>query len=503
MKNIALLMASLALAACSQSPRENFAAAQKAYAAHDYRAARVHLAAGLSAEPRNPAMILLKARTLLALGDGDGAGQALAQLAGGAPPKGVLAELTAEAALLRGDEAAAMTALGDRTSVEAERLRAVAALQNRDMAGAAAHFAKGEAAGGSARLYADHARYALLTGDPAAAKALLLKAAAKGPNDLDTLLVGGQLALRGGDLGTALGTYSRALALYPESLSALEGKAAALGDLGRTDEMRKLVDDAANFAPKEPRLIWLRTRAAAAQHDWKAVRALVQPLEATLDPLDPLRQLDADALTHLGQPESAIAQLQPVVQAQPGNRDAIRLLAEAKLAAGAAGEAVATLRVLVNNAPRADELALMAKAAKAAGDPQAALWEARAKAPAPQALGHDLAAGDAAIRRGDWAMAIAAYERILAQTNGANPLVLNNMAFSQSMVGNHDKALAFAARALKAAPGNASVLDTAGYVRLRAGRDRVESLRLLREAAAKAPGNPAIRAHLAEAERAG
>ena len=75
------------------------------------------------------------------------------------------------------------------------------------------------------------------------------------------------------------------------------------------------------------------------------------------------------------------------------------------------------------------------------------------------------------------------------------------MAYSQAMVGNFDKALDFAGRALKAAPDNPSVLDTAGYVRLKSGRERSEALRLLRLAAEKAPDNAAIRAHLAEAQR--
>ena len=145
----------------------------------------------------------------------------------------------------------------------------------------------------------------------------------------------------------------------------------------------------------------------------------------------------------------------------------------------------------------------MARAAKAAGDPRAADYERRARSPTPQVIGADLAEADAAIQRGDWAKAVVAYDRILAGTKGGNALVLNNMAYAQSMLGNHDKARNFADQALKLAPDNASVLDTAGWVRFRAGQDLDNAKRLLRRAAEHAPQNKTVQMHLAEATRAG
>jgi len=209
-------------------------------------------------------------------------------------------------------------------------------------------------------------------------------------------------------------------------------------------------------------------------------------------------------LLRLGQGEQAIAQLQPVVRAMPGNRDAVLLLGEALLARGDARGALAALRPLADSpAARGEELALAAKAAKAAGDPQAATYETRAKLPALQAAGRDLADADAAMRAGNWAGAVEAYDRILKVTDGRNPLVLNNMAYAQLMLGNHAAARGYADRAMKEAPDNASVLDTAGWVRFKSGKDIEEARRLLGRAAQLAPGNPAIRVHLAEAERAG
>jgi len=92
---------------------------------------------------------------------------------------------------------------------------------------------------------------------------------------------------------------------------------------------------------------------------------------------------------------------------------------------------------------------------------------------------------------------------VLAVTDGRNYIALNNMAYAQLMLGNTDAALDYSRRALKEAPNNASVVDTAGWVLFKSGKDPQEARRLLQRAAQLAPGNPAIRAHLAEAERAG
>lgn len=503
MKKLLILPLLLALAACGESPAESFAKAQAAFARHDYPVARITIGSALAGQPGDAAMLLLQARTLIALGDGEGAGAALEKLVGVGPAQGDLAELSAEAALLRQAPDVALALLGDARSVEAERLRALAAIQQQDLAGAGDHFAKAMAAGGNARTFADYCRFRLMAGDVAGAKELAGRAAKTAPDGLDTLLVGGQLALRQGDLKRSLEQYSRAAKLYPASLAALTGQAALLGDLGRFDQMQAITAQAATFAPKDPIVVFLTAKSAAARKDWAAVRAIVQPIEAGLPQHDPIRLLYGEALLRLGQNELAMAQFAPMTHGGPSTRLALRLLGEAQLASGDARLALTTLHPLATLADvRAEELTLIAKAATATGDPDAAKLASLAYTPAAQALGRDLADADAALRRGSWARAASAYERILAMTDGRNAMVLNNMANAQLMLGNQDKALEFAQRAAKQAPDNPSVLDTLGWVRFKSGRDVDEAKRLLRLAAEKAPANLTISAHLAEATRA-
>lgn len=503
MKKFILLPALLACAACADGPTDSLAKAKSEFAAHNYAAARIHLASYIAAHPGDRDVLLLQARTLLALGDGDGAQAVLAQLTGGTPKAGLLAELSAEAALLRGSPDAALQFLGTSTGPEAERLRAMIALQKGDRALAQNHFEASIAAGGNARAFADYARYHLLGGAIAEAETLAAKAAKADPDGIDTLLIQAELSVRRGDLSQALETYKRASKLYPNSLAALIGQAAVLGDLGRFDQMQSLLDRISAIAPNDPATLFLRARAAAAHKDWAGVRSVVQPIESSLGATDPLRVIYGEALLRLGQPEQAIAQLQPALRAMPGNPDAARPFAEAMMARGDPRGALAVIRPFADSpAARREDLEIAAKAATASGDPAAAGYQARSKQPAVVAAGRDLIDGDAAMRAGNWAGAAQAYDRILKSTDGRNPVVLNNMAYAQLMLGNGPLARTYADRALKEAPNHPSVLDTAGWVRFKTGQDKAEARNLLRRAAELAPGNSTIRAHLAEVERA-
>lgn len=495
------LSLALLLSGCGKEPGELLAQAKSEYAAHDYRAARSYIVEALKAEPANRDMLLLHARIMLAMGDGSGAGAVLEKLAAKGPRTSEMAELSGEAALLRGKPDAVEAYLAGVSSPEAERLRALAAMAQGDMKAAALHFDRATALGGNARAFADLARFRMMQGDEAGADEMLARAVKVAPGGIDTLLVGADFAARRGDLGTALERYGKARALFPGNVPALVGEAAVLGDLGRIPEMEQRIADMDKAGVTGLDATWLKARLARANGDWGKVRDIVQPVDADLPPGHPLRVVYAEALSRLGNAQQAIAKLQPLVQAQPANRAARMILAEAQIAAREPAAALSTIKPLADSPQaRPDELALAARIAKSAGDPVAASrYAQRSTQPAPQVLGGDLAEADAAMRQGDWARAATAYDRILKATDGRNVLVLNNMAMAQLMLGNAARANEFAQKALKLAPQNASVMDTAGWVLYRTGGDRSEAVRLLRAAAQKAPANATISRHLAEA----
>ena len=498
-----LLVVTLLLAGCGDTPQERLERAGKAFSRHDYRAAQVDLTAVLQTEPGNPAALELVARAHLAQGDGDGAQAALEKLVKTARKPADLPLLLAEAALLRGKGRLALDGVAARDSAEAHRIRALAQLMLGDVDAAAKSFAAGElATGDKARLLADYSRFELGRGDRGHAATLSAQALKAAPGTLDPLLAAAQLAVAKGDLAAALADYDQAAQAYPGNLAALTGKAAVLGDLGRDKEMAAQLAALGEIAGGSPAVAYLQARAAAGHKEWRQVRTILQPLESQLAARDDAMLLYAQAQLRLGQVEQARARLEPLHRRAPGHALTALLLAEAQLAGDDAKAAVATLRPLAARPEAAPEvLALMARAARTAGDPGAASYADRARFPTPQALGSELALGDSALKQGDWKGAAAAYERILIATDGNNPLVLNNLAYAHNRMGNNAKALGYAMRALKLAPDNPSVMDTAGWLLVETGGDRNRALDLLRAAARKAPGNATIRTHLSVAER--
>lgn len=491
------LAGALALAACGPDPDALLQRAKSAYAAHDFKAAQLDLAGVLATRPADPVVLELHARTALALGDGEMAAASLGKIPSGRRPADH-ALLSGEAALLRGRPDEARMAVGRLDVAEAYRIRALAALARNDQATARREFAAGEAAAGPpARLFADHARFRLHREDLAGAQELAARALKADPASLDAMLVAAQIAVAKGDLGGAVRQYEVVARRWPGNLAALTGKAGVLGDLGRLDEMEAVLALAVRSGASEAQLAWLQARAAAARKDWAKAREILQANEAGLSGRSDAQLLHAQALVQLGQPEQARARLQPMLTRQPGNLAVRRALAQAALAGKDPAAAVAALRPLAANPlAAAADLRLLADAARQANVPDAEGLARRARYPAPQELARALGDADTAMKARNWGNAITVYERIMAVTDGRSALVLNNLAYAHGQVGNKDRALDYALRALKEAPGNPSVMDTAGWLLFQTGRDRSRALILLQEASAKAPDNSTIAAHL-------
>ncbi|MCW1381831.1 hypothetical protein OLX02_03245 [Novosphingobium sp. KCTC 2891] len=489
------------LAGCGEDPAKRFARAQQEFAGHEYVAAQADLAAVLAAKPDDPAVLELHARNALAMGDGVAAGASLDKLPQPRRPRDY-ALLTAEAALLRGNAKQARALLGTDASPQGQRLRALALVGTGDKAGAGRAFDAALAAHpADARLLAAAARFRLAEGDTAAARALVDRALKADGSQLDAMLADAKVSTAEGDLARALSSYDKAAKAYPGNLPALVGKAGVLGDLGRTDGLEQAIKDLKGIG-SDAEITYLSARLAATKGQWQKVRDLLQADEAKLADRDDAGVLYAQALTALGQPEQARARLGPLLLRHPENLLVRRELAKAQLAGHDAAGAVATLRPFATSkTASAEDLRLLARAAKEAGDVDLASFDARARYPSPRAMGALLANADQAMQKGNWGNAVAAYDQIMAVTDGRNPLVLNNLAWAHSQLGNSDKALEYARRAWREAPTDPSVMDTLGWLLVSTGKDRAKGTALLRDAAAKAPQNPTIQKHLAEANK--
>ncbi|MCT2399551.1 tetratricopeptide repeat protein [Novosphingobium mangrovi (ex Huang et al. 2023)] len=504
MKYLIPIACAVLLSGCGVDPRQQYNRAKDAYAAHDYLSAKLDLVDLLEKDTGNRDARELLVRSYLALGDGEAAAAALLKLDPAQRPADYKVML-GEAALLRSRPDEALEAVGQVKGAGAERIRALAYLGKDNREAAAAAFAKGMISGQrDPRLLADYARFTLQQGDVKKARSLVDAALQADPNSLDALLVNGRTATAEGQLSLALDSYSRALDSYPGNLAAIVGKASVLGDLGRTDEMEQLLDSARSKVGGSDALTYLQARAAAARNDWKSVRNILQANETFVRDRDDASILYAQALDRLGQEEQARSRLMPVLTRSPNNAIARRLLATVQLKLGDANGALKTLEPLVGQpSALAEDLRLYAKAAKAAGRPDADRIAREALFPTPQSLAAELANADTALRARNWANAVVIYERIIAVTDGTNPLVLNNLAYAKGQLGDKADALKYALEALKYAPTNASIMDTAGWLLFETGTDRDRAVKLLREAAAKAPDNATIRQHLEKAQAAG
>ncbi len=498
---LSALAIALAVGGCSPDPKALADKARAEFAAHQYLAAQTDLAAALAANPGDAGLIELQARNALAMGDGIAAGASLERLTSLGKPAD-FHRLLAEAALLRGQAQDALAALGDDKTAAGQRLRGLALLAQGDKPGALAAFQAGLAAEPrSAPLLASLSRLKLLEGDTAEARRLADSALAADGNLLDALLVDAQVATAEGRLGNALAAYAKAGKGYPGNLPALTGQAGILGDLGRTDELAALLSGFQGQST-DGTLAYLKARLASAKGDWNAARDILQANEDKLKDRDDANVLYAQALTQIGQPEQARARLAPMLTRHPESVVLRRELGKAQLAGNDAAGAVQTLMPFAQSKSAApDDLRLLAKAAEAAGDPNAAFFAARARYPSPQSLGQALSAADTAMKASNWGNAILAYDQILALTDGRSALVLNNMAWAQAQVGNTDKALQFAQRAIQVAPEDPSVMDTLGWLLFQSGSNKNRALDLLRRAAQKEPQNQTIAKHLAEAQR--
>ncbi|MBF5088829.1 tetratricopeptide repeat protein [Novosphingobium sp. NBM11] len=503
MKKALILPALLVLAACgSETPQQHLDRAQAAFKAEDYRTARKELGEAVSAAPEDARILDLLARVQLRLGDGEGAQATLARLeaAGG---KGLeIARMKADAALLRGQAREALSLLGNDGHPEAWRIRASALLANKDEAGALEAYRKGLAAGGDARLVRDYARFLLDSQDIAGAEAQLADLRRRSPDALDTLMLAGDIDAQANRWDGALAAYKRAQSLYPTRPEPLLAQADAADQQGKLDEAEALVARATDVAPDSGDVLRMRIQIAAERGDWEKVRSTLAPRESSLEPRSPEGLAYAEALLRLGRAEQARAIYAKALLLSPQNPFARLMLAEAQLATGDAATAYATVKPLADSAmagPR--ELELAEKAARAAGDPAADTLKARLQSGDLRRTQQVAAAGQAAMARGDWSAAIAAYQQVSSYQSDAD--VLKRLAFAASQAGRNAEAIGFADKALALQPSNADMIHMAGLVRFRAGTDRDKAVAYLEQALRADPANRLFRNDLARAQVAG
>lgn len=376
MRRIAPLLALALLAACSGRTGTPYERALAAFRAGDMSTARVEVMNALEGGDGRAARIVL-ARINLATGDGVGAEAELARArAGGAAPADT-AHLMAEAKLLQGDPRAALAeaaGAGEAHAADAARIMGRAYLALGDIANATAQFNRALAlAPADSALWADLARFRRANGDLGGAVEAAARAVSLNPRNADALVLTGELARVQYGLAAAIAWFTRALEIDRNNLPALVERAATYGELGRMRDMLADARQAHRLTGGNASAYYLQAVLAARARDWSLARSLLDRTGGAFAATPAGRLLAGAIDIGQGNDGQAILKLAPLIDHQPGNRAARRLLALAQWRAGDAAAAAATLRPIADLAD-ADSytLTLIASALDRTGDRAAA-----------------------------------------------------------------------------------------------------------------------------------
>ena len=402
-------------------------------ALHDGRfdEARRHLAAALPIEPVRARLAL--ARVAVEEEDEATAGVLLQRAATTGAAVDALRPLRAAVLLLGGDADGALAATAGpvRDIGLAVRVRARALAATGDGAAGERLLASWADRHGDAAAWSDLGRLRLLRGDMAGAGDAARRALALAGGWPAALCLQAEVVRSRYGLVAALPWFDAALARDPAYLPALIGRAATRGEAGRyagalADARAALAVRPAALQP----LYLLATIAARAGRPALAGR-LLQRMGDAIDTVPGAQLLAGWAAGADGHPELAIARWQALVDAQPFNLTARRLLGAALLRAGDAAGATEMLAPVIAR-PDADAYALevAARAARIGGDPKrAAALHDRAVAGArgaatPLAGGEAVAAlaQTAASAPGDSGAAVALVGGLLASGDGNGAL---------------------------------------------------------------------------------
>lgn len=301
--------------------------------------------------------------------------------------------------------------------------------------------------------------------------------------------------LRKGQPPRAVEAAKALLAKLPDDVEALQAYAAAQLANGDAAGAKSTLTSASRRAGFDtPRLVEVARQQVAAQDLKGAAYTLEKALNGT--PNDPaaVAMLSSVELAQ-GNIPAAEQRARQVIDGNPKSSMGYNLLAEAAMRRGQPAAALDALRKAHDIDKSAISLSRLMRAQAAQGGLKTATEVGDAwlhKNPNDAAVRNTMA--ELLVQARDFAGARRQFETLL-KASPNNTAALNNLA-NVLLELKDPSATEVAERALKNAPQNPLILDTAGWANHRAGKaDR--ALQLLRDARLRAPDNPDIRYHLA------
>ncbi len=324
-----------------------------AFEANRYRVARIELMNAIKQEPRSISARIAQARTLIELGDGEGAQAEVDRARALGAPTAETRVPMAQAMLLQNN---AQDALIEATAsdlpatahIPAARTAAEAQAALGDTATARTTITTAIAAAPrDADSYIALSRIQSIAVDQADAIRAADRAVALAPKSAKAIARRAILIRAQYGLTAALPWFERALAIDPDSIPTLEAYAATLADSGQATRMLGVTRRILALDPGNARAYMMQAVLAARASNPGLSRALLDRTGGAFDG-EPATQL-LRGILHLqdGNALLAVDTLGPLVNAQPDNRTARTLLGRAYLLTGDAAAAATTLAPLV------------------------------------------------------------------------------------------------------------------------------------------------------------
>jgi predicted Zn-dependent protease len=317
-------------------------------AAGNYNAARSNAGAAVAAGAKGSAAHIVLARAYLMLDDGLAAEAELDRARTAGEP--ALPALRAHARLLQGDAQGALIQArrADTRNTYALRMRArgLAALGKAGAARTALEELVAAAPQDGAA-WTDLGRLRLTTGDVGGAAQASARALAFARRDPAVWTLAGEIVRTRYGPQAALPWFASALRRDAYHYPALIEQAATLGDLGRNREMLAATRRALAARPGSPQALYLQAVLAARAGRAALARRLLQLTGGAIDDMPGVLLLGGVLDYRRGDTDQAVAKWRQLVEMQPMNMAARRLLGLALLRSGDARAMIDTLRPML------------------------------------------------------------------------------------------------------------------------------------------------------------
>ncbi len=334
-----------------ESARAALARSQEYLKASNASAARSQAFGAVRANPQWGEAHLALARASLALDEGIAAEASLRRAVdSGVDPTRIHA-LMAHAILLQGDPRRALVEANK--APEADRLYALRVRTRAYLAGGNLAAAQESAlaavrlAPNDADVWTDLGRFRANAGDMVGAIEAAGRATQLDSGNTDALILRGEMVRSQYGLVASLPWFEAALKRDPYRHAALIQYASTLGDAGRTREMLAVTRKAMEVRPRSPQALYLQAVLAARAEQFDLARQLLQRAGSGIAALPGALLLGGTLDLEEGSYERAVEKLRNLVNAQPMNITARKLLATALLRSDASKNGIELLLPVV------------------------------------------------------------------------------------------------------------------------------------------------------------